>query len=447
MASCTPLPSACLPVGTDTASCRTAALAVFAAQSQNFDTSASRSSVHTDVTYTLAQSVGFSSTDAYWIAAYDETIDLGSFEPRDLNGATVGNGTLKTAVLDGMVRTNVNVGGELFHFIAPRNGGSAIVPKVDGLHPDVEDGNIEGFLVHLRSWAQVGSGSSAVECADGITNTTSDGNRAVGAKCFSQSNGQPAGITAKFTALGGNGVPTFTINSGLQVIVTSTGQTSDKFDEIVGGTTGQATIADARLGIYLHVLADRISHHVCSDTAVLAGPTGSTSAFSVDMSGAQCSQGYHALRHEWETGVSFANVSSANQTSQAALAAVYDELLVFAQLRGVDRASAHDASYRSSVIADLTKALQLSDAKSRVLAISNASCSRGGVAFPGLPACTTSTSAVTAVLVGDAVDPAAQDATLGGCSTGGEASVIPAALVLLFVVGSAYGVRRRRAVA
>ncbi len=40
-----------------------------------------RSLVHTDSTYIIARKVGFSVRDAYWIAAYSEATDLGTFVP------------------------------------------------------------------------------------------------------------------------------------------------------------------------------------------------------------------------------------------------------------------------------------------------------------------------------------------------------------------------------
>ncbi|MBK9657595.1 MAG: hypothetical protein IPO66_20010 [Rhodanobacteraceae bacterium] len=51
------------------------------------------------------------------------------------------------------MRTNLSDGGVFFHFISPRAGPLGQPPVVDGLHPDLEDAQAEGFLVHLRAWA------------------------------------------------------------------------------------------------------------------------------------------------------------------------------------------------------------------------------------------------------------------------------------------------------
>ncbi|HEX8113998.1 MAG TPA: hypothetical protein VF516_39975, partial [Kofleriaceae bacterium] len=81
--------------------------------------------------------------------------------------------------------------------------------------------------------------------------------------------------------------------------------------------TSPAHAADARLGVYLHMLADRISHHVCADRSVIAGP--SPSGFSVDLTSAECAQGIHLLRHAWETGVGYARLFPQDRTTLAML--------------------------------------------------------------------------------------------------------------------------------
>src|SRR5262249_36790632 len=131
---CTPLPAACMPVGTDTPACRTAAAITFVTSNNKYPDA--RSTVHVDASYILAQAVGFSATDAYWIAAYSEATDRGSFEPRDETGAVVGGGSLATATINGLVRTDFASGGVLIHFSAPRNVASpAPVAGIHGLHP------------------------------------------------------------------------------------------------------------------------------------------------------------------------------------------------------------------------------------------------------------------------------------------------------------------------
>src|SRR5215468_4746776 len=138
LANCGPLPEVCRPAGTDTAACQVALIVEVARQRNASD--GGRSSVHTDVTFLLAQAVGFSATDAYWIAAYDESADLGAFEIRDNDSRPVGGGALATANVSGLVRTDAMSGGVLLHVIAPYNHGLTTPPlSVDGLHPDPTD--------------------------------------------------------------------------------------------------------------------------------------------------------------------------------------------------------------------------------------------------------------------------------------------------------------------
>ncbi len=106
---------------------------------------------------------GFSSDDAYWIAAYDEATDLGSFSPQgDRRQAGTNSAALTTSDIGGLVRTNFNTGGLLFHFVATFKDQPNQTP--DGLHPNPRDAQHEILLTHLRRWAMAGPGSNAPLC-------------------------------------------------------------------------------------------------------------------------------------------------------------------------------------------------------------------------------------------------------------------------------------------
>src|SRR5215831_3958080 len=183
LASCSPLPEVCRPAGTDTAACKAAIIAVTARRRNASD--GGRSSVHTDVTYLLAQAVGFSATDAHWIAAYDESTDLGSFTPRANQSMPIGDGALTTASISGFVRTDRNSGGSLLHVIAPYNHGlDRPVPGIDGLHPDPTNAATELTLANFRAWALAGSSASKPACTAGITIRSAAGDYATGAACY-----------------------------------------------------------------------------------------------------------------------------------------------------------------------------------------------------------------------------------------------------------------------
>lgn len=453
---CSPLPTACEPVGTSSSACLAAATTAFVAVKGNFG--AMRSVLHADVTHLLAQAVGFSADDAYWIAAYDEVADYGAFEPFDMQGAAVGGGALKTAKLDGFVRTDVATGGMLFHFIAPRNAGSTTPPTVDGLHPNPRDASTESFLAHVRAWALAGGGSSTPSCTAGLTMPSAAGDYATGGSCFAQG-GAPAPVRGGISALGPTAIP-FSITTGPQVIAPGSGGAADvlspAFDATVGG--GAARIADARLGLYLHVLADRVSHHVCTDASAISGPSGPESAFRVDMTNSDCVQGLHALRHMWETGVDFTKVAAKDRTSEAGIGDVFDELAAFAKARGVANATATDATKRAALLASIAAALAKPGADVRVGAIASIACNGALAPFPGAPACASGADAGTAdaSVAADAADAGLDGATAspaaaaesGGCALdgarvegAGHASLVATALGLAL----AWRRRRRRA--
>ena len=87
---------------------------------------------------------------------------------------------------------------------------------------------------------------------------------------------------------------------------------------------------DARIGIYLHALGDRISHRVCTDADTITPPSPDRPEFRIDLNKPTCDQGPHAIRHEYETGVDFAGLEPGDRTTEAMLSMVYDELVAFA---------------------------------------------------------------------------------------------------------------------
>jgi hypothetical protein len=390
LTSCTPLPATCSlqePVST---TCRLEALAVLGLQ--QMQSIPGRSSVHTDVTYVLAQAVGFAERDAYWIAAYDEAADLGSFVARDASGQALST-EKPTATIDGVVRNNMATAGFLLHFHAPRHKGTSLPGQVDGLHPDVDDPDTEVVVDHLRRWAMYEPKAPA--CTSGLTVRSAGGNYTRGSTCFVDAKRQPGHVMGSIGAIAGLAVP---FNpppaTGLQVMATTTATGSatiysDQFDSYINKADGFSSAkhaANARLGLYLHVLADRVSHHVCTDAAVLTDPN-SSGTFSEYMDNPDCTQPLHALRHMYETGVNFAALLPKDQTTLAAIQLVYDELVVFAQARGVLNTRAKDAAFRQRVLDAIGLALQAPQAADRVGGLARVACREGWTPFPGAPTC------------------------------------------------------------
>jgi hypothetical protein len=161
------------------------------------------------------------------------------------------------------------------------------------------------------------------------------------------------------------------------------------FDAVVAtdgardGSPGHA--ADARLGVYLHMLADRISHHVCADRSVISGPT--DTGFFVNLTNKDCAQPIHLLRNAWETGVAYALLDPEDRTTLAMLQSVHQELIAFARARGVLRPGAENPATQAALLAQIAAALQKVAALDRITALDAIGCARGLAPFPGQPAC------------------------------------------------------------
>jgi hypothetical protein len=254
-------------------------------------------------------------------------------------------------------------------------------------HPVPTDASTEPTLANFRAWSLAASSAAAPACTAGLTIQSPAGDYATGAACFATG----TAIRAPIALFGPIAAP-FRTQAGPQIDQdpgTGAQTLAPAFDALVAGDgahdASAVHAADARLGVYLHILADRITHHVCSDRTAIAGPT--RDGFRIDLTNSDCTQGLHLLRHAWETGVAFSALRAQDRTTEAALATVYDELVAFARARGVLRAGADSIATRATYTAALTLALQRLAAPDRVAAIDAVGCAHGLVAFPGQPAC------------------------------------------------------------
>lgn len=336
-----------------------------------------RSLVHADSTYIIARTVGFSERDAYWIAAYDEATDLGTFAPRDINGRLVPDSVAWTTKdIGGLVRTHFATGGFLFHFLPTIRG--PLDPEPDGSRPDIGDPRHEVMLTHVRRWAMAGPGSSTPLCTAGFTNLSADGDYATGTGCYGDD--RPVQINGVYSLETPVAIP-FTNVTGQQVI--SGEVRSSQFDSWIGSES-----SNARIGIYLHALGDRISHHVCTDAGTITPPSPDRPEFRIDLNKPTCDQGPHAVRHEYETGVDFAGLAPEDQTTEAALSMVYDELVDFARIRGTLDARATAPETKNALLLDgLLPALEVRKPVERLHAVTEVGCRFGVPAFPGNPGC------------------------------------------------------------
>jgi len=381
----------CVP-GDDSLRCRTNAL-VQAARTLPI-TTGGRSMVHTDATFYLAQAVGFTAEEAYWIAAYDEATDLGQYVPHSQEGvplvdveACAESTTappecgLVTAVIDGVSRLNVPTGGAFFHFVLVHTGTDPTpLPGIDGRHPDPEDAFAEIRLANLRRWVY-GLGPN---CVAGITAESPDGDHASADRCFERADGRTPVVEAEFAILGVGPTIAPDVALGEQVVQQADGASADVLASDLARITGADREDAARLGIYLHALQDRISHARCLDASTLTGPFAEGADFVNGTDAKECAAPLHLLRHVWEVGSRQAPLEEADRTLEAALGATWDELLAYAEARGFASGRAARPRFRRRVLSLLRRTLQVEDPQGRVDAVVEGFARLGGFApMPG----------------------------------------------------------------
>lgn len=349
----------------------------------------SRSTIHFDATYFLAQAAGFTPRQAYLIAAYDQTVDLTQYVHRDESGRLLPDRAscagadpapscaLATAALPGFDRDNFEGGGLFFHFMAPfaapappSSSRLPVVPQatadtgtppsgIDGFAPVLTDDRNETVVANTRRWA-LGQGTL---CVAGLTEHAVTG--AGSHECY-QSPSRPT------TTLNGR------IPFSYQLGVLSDVNWTSKVGEMqisgrpgeqqvpasrIGDLVGEQNAALARIGVYLHVLQDRISHQICNTRSYVVGPRPPSSpklalnpvandlyqlliaqnpgAISrqrlitdpdlvVFFDREDCDQTTHAARHDAETGVPQDDLPPEERTTIPGLVATYAELRMFA---------------------------------------------------------------------------------------------------------------------
>jgi hypothetical protein len=393
---------ACTP-GSEALPCETIAMLTTAvAQFARRGTGGARSTVHFDATYYLAQAVGFSPRDAYFVAAYDQATDTGSYVHRGEDGVLAGEATLDTQTIGGMDRNNFSGGGVFFHFMAPREG----VTTADGLAPHLDAVDEEPLLHHVRRWAY-GQGPL---CVGGLTQIGASGDVASGASCYVSSTrpeSEALGRIPFVTELGFLGYADWISPLGEQGVVTDPASGEIAPASAAGAYVGPEIEPLLRLGVYVHALQDRISHHRCNLASQLEGPRAADAGsiltnpligpgyeflqsldpaellaiftepqlfedpdFFFEFDTAECDQLAHANRHTWETGVEQDSLSPENQTTRAALLATVDELERYAQFHLFAPAVAASSAQKQEWADAMVAALEIVEPGARVAAFS-----------------------------------------------------------------------------
>lgn len=358
-----------------------------------------RSTVHTDTTYFLAQAAGFTPKQAYWIAAYDEVVDVGRYEHADEDGKLMADPDecttssrpigcrLLPEEIPGVNRNNFEGGGLFLHFMAPLDadapapaGDDSIVLQSDtdtgappagteGLRPSRRpDPFTETVLANARRWAL----DRAPLCVAGLTVPSRRGDLARGAQCYRSSVRAQATINGRLpfvTELGSPSDLNWTTPLG-ELELTEPGATEPVPASRIASLVGKRRAPLARVGIYLHTIQDRISHQICNDGSYVAGPrpadaplialnplandayqlfTGNYGVilrqdvvtdpeFQIFYSREECDQQNHSARHELETGREQGTLSADDRTTEPGMRVTLRELRRFATARRVGRA-------------------------------------------------------------------------------------------------------------
>lgn len=334
-----------------------------------------RSLLHLDATYYLAETIGFSPDDAYQIAIYDQATDNGIYIPSDQTGhSLLSEDVVKRCQLDmtadkqclsmsvdinGVKRDDFMTSGMMLHLGAR----FADKPNPPAYYPFdyLTAPHLEQALNQLKEWAY---DKRQTLCVGGLVDAKNE--------CIQSTAKSPKYITGyvPFFTAGrmqhldlntelGDFIIHYELDSSNQIIPKSIIYSRD-FDEYVKPHTASL----AKFGIFLHSLQDRYSHHKCSDVSFYTKETESSANYKVTYDNKTCDQGNHMLWHGWEVGANQEAISvPINQTLKPALYATYDQLLEFANLRGVMIRENLD---REKIIAELLSYLEIFEAKERL---------------------------------------------------------------------------------
>ncbi|MFI3197590.1 MAG: hypothetical protein QX196_04625, partial [Methylococcaceae bacterium] len=272
-----------------------------------------RNLLHFDTVYLYARMQGLTDSDALEAATYSQATDLGAYNHTDQYGKALT--ALQTDDLSGIIRTNFATSGFALHFVPwLRAEGSQEINHrftYDKNHQQTPFDKSEALINQTRLWA---FGGRSTLCNFGLTKNQDDPM----ADCFTPQDNQKIFYSipkiastpkTRTQAFEGNNPVT-----GQSILLTnpntcdfnepSTCQYAPDYAQTIKGTTKS-------LGIYMHVLGDRLSHAYCSDNAFItkgwdrkqAKPKAmaSDATYSVWYP-AQCATISHVAHHYLETG-------------------------------------------------------------------------------------------------------------------------------------------------
>lgn len=352
-----------------------------------------RSLVHSDSTYLMAQLIGFTPWQAYQIMIYDEATDQSDYVPYNQNGAQMltdneikdcrdhwgssmpNQCLIITRVMSGIYKFNYNTGGMLLHLHARFSPDGNPPPALPYPTDYLSNANkpYEVLLNNFHEWV---FDERFNACSSGIVrpDATPDA-RAPSCQDSSSSLYSPM----YFFASGFSQKPIpFVTKLGSLIINESTPNTiatDTSFDAYI--TPHEVTYA--KPGIFFHVLADRYSHHLCTDRSYFYQKTDGdyTSIYSKVL----CAQGSHFLWHAWEQGTNqnTSNLATQYQTMQPALEAIFDQLVAYRKYLGKTVNSVDKAALMN----EFMSVLAIEDSVTRLNHMVNLMEAHGALALPG----------------------------------------------------------------
>jgi len=330
-------------------------------------------SLHFDVIWLEARALGMTTADANLLATYSQSTDLGHYIPYDYLGRPL---AIISDDIYGVTRLNVAQKGYWFHYVPwfklPGMQVTQEHLKYNFNHTPGQTpfGNWEVPLNHLRSWA---FGQRSSVCKFGITN-------AIG-NCF-EATPNPATNTVLAVSMplvNPVTVPDEVILDWQRIRyhpnLYNTGTASlGTYDSPAYAAAKKGSVV--AMGIYLHAMADRLSHFLCSDSSYIEAVTvpNSNVRYAINYA-TTCGQLIHAGMHYRETG----HVPVPQRTISAVKFSIYEikDWLQTVGYSSIGPASVNGAVAMDALANEIAPALAQQCAATRLSALCNIAKARG----------------------------------------------------------------------
>jgi hypothetical protein len=354
-----------------------------------------RSLLHSDSTYLMAQLLGYTPWQAYQVMIYDEATDQSDYVPFDQRGTQMLSDAqvaecraqwgpamprhclVITRVMNGIYKFNDASGGMLLHLHARYSPNGAAPPAIgypaDYLAPP--HAAYEPLLSNLRDWV---FDLRPDACVAGLLLPGSAGGGPL-APC--ERADRVLDSPASFFAAGVSRLQIpFQSRLGRLVVNADESSTVTAEDRALQAFVHPHDMRFAKPGIFLHSLADRYSHHLCTDRSYFFRK--SSGNYDSRYAQVACAQGSHFLWHAWEQGTrqDTGNLAPEYQTLRPALEAVHGQLLAYARLRGLP---VNTSISRQAIVDELIEVLQVFQPQARLDAMVALMERHGALPLPG----------------------------------------------------------------